>query len=993
MVLNFFKKNWEHFAVLAFFLVVVFVYVSPQFQGKSVNQGDVTQYIGAANESYWFKDATGQEQLWSNSMFGGMPTVQTTLVYPGNYIGRTVINFINWFPAPGGMLLLHLIGFYILLLAFKVNRWLAIIGAIAFAFSTYEIIILAAGHNSKSLAVAFLPMVLGGFFLAYRTRFWLGIGLSALFMTFQLSCNHFQVTYYLGILLLIVGIGEFIRAFSKKELKSFFITSAALVGVYVLALAVNYGNISLTNDYAKSTIRGGNDLEYNSEGQIDEISTKGGLDKDYITTWSYGKGESFTFLSPYVKGGASEPFGSSPFTDIVDGVSEENRFTRSEKESVYRYPSYWGEQPMTAGPFYMGVLMFFFAFLGMFFIKDTIKWPLLIVGVLALLLSWGKNYMGFTEFWLDYVPGYNKFRTVTIILVLVELIIPLIAILFLDLLVKNKNSFIENKKKLIIVSSSFLVFLLLLKFVGLDDQYMSESFDVRQLNRIESQITQQIRNEDPTVLKEQYGIDVTNSTQVNEFVNTQMTRYEDDLLRVKNVRKEVYQSSINRSLLFTVFGIIILLSFVLTSINSVVFISAVGLLIATDLIGVSLNYLNTDDKYWVDAGEKKYPFTSSKIDEQIMENEIKLNPELGDLISKAEKEKKKEIRDSDYKPLVKKRVIEREKFAILNQNTNYRVFDFSGGFSSAKPSYFHKSLGGYHGAKLRTIQNMFEFHLSNSNAEMFNMLNVKYFFQPSNSGELLLSTNYGANGNVWFVNEIKVYPTRYEEIVALGDHFFIKNVSDKILLVNGKPVTEMAVRGSEIIQLVKGQDTLKVEFPGGMKQEMKFSYVEDALGSYNFVPIQTLEKDTLSSFLKVLDVDFEKFDSKNEAVIAKENLGSLKTFNFHEKGEIHMTKYSPMELLYEANTSGDEFVVFSEMFYKDGWKAYVNDKEVDILNVNYVLRGIQLHEGNSKIRFVYSSDKYDMSNILSFILSTIVLLVFGFSIWKNNSINSEKGES
>ncbi len=984
---KFFQSNYQHLIVLSLFMIIIFVYFSPQFSGMSVNQGDVTQYIGAANESYWFKDVTGQEQLWSNSMFGGMPTVQTTLVYPGNYIGRAVINFINWFPAPGGMVLLHLIGFYILLLCFKVNKWLAFIGAIAFSFSTYEVIILAAGHNSKSLAVAFLPMVLGGFYMAYRTKFWLGLGLSALFMTFELSSNHFQVTYYLGILLLFVGLSEFIRSYSKKTLSRFFKTSGGLLFVYFLALAVNYGNVSLTNEYAKKTIRGGNDLALNAQGEKDVKQTNGGLDKDYITTWSYGKGESFTFLSPYVKGGASEAFGNSPFVETAEKVAGENNYKRDELKSLLQYPSYWGEQPMTAGPFYMGVIMFFLAFVGMFFIKDGIKWPLLIVGILALMLSWGKNFMGFTEFWLDYIPGYNKFRTVTIILVLVELIIPLIGILFLDLIIKNREEVKLNKNKIIYSSVGFFAILLIVKLVGLDDGYTSQSFDGKQMGRIEQQITQQILTTDPIVLKTQYNLDVNNPVQMNEFIDAQMSKYDDDFSRVKQVRKSVFHSSMNRSLMITVVGIILLIAFVYTSINSLIFMTAFGVVIAIDMFGVSLNYLSTDEKYWVDQNEKKYPFHPTNTDFEILDNEVKLNPELGSLIAEAEKEKKAELRDHDLKTVVKKRIIEKERFAILNQNTNYRVFDFSGGFSSAKPSYYHKSLGGYHGAKLRVIQNVFEFHIVNSNPEIFNLLNVKYFVQPSNEG-MVLRTNYGANGPVWFVSELKEYSSRYDEIRSLGQQFEIENVGKGILLIDNNVTQNKRTYGSESLSYVVDRDTFRIDLPNGVKEGMKVSFVMDANGVTNLVPAQTIELDSLSSFKSLVSIEVtHDFDSKKMASISKENLGSLQGKKFSNEGEIHLTKYSPMELEYVSNTDQKQFAVFSEVYYENNWKAYIDDKEVEIYNVDYLLRGLEIPEGEHDIKFIYSSSAYNTANIISFILCTIVLLFLGFSFWKEKKEN------
>jgi hypothetical protein len=975
---QYFRSNYQHLVAFGIFLIIVLAYFSPQFDGQSLEQGDVTQYVAAANESYWFKGETGEEQLWSNSMFGGMPTTQTTLIHPGNFIGRSIMNFINWFPAPGGMVFLHLLCFYILLLCFRVNKWVAIIGAIGFAFATYEIVILGAGHNSKSLAVAFMAPVVGGFYMAYRHKFWLGIGLSSLFMAMEVSCNHLQVTYYLGILLAGLGIGELIRAIQLKNIKPFIKSSVGLVAVYLVALAVNYGNISMTNEYAAKSTRGGNDLMLTPSGEENKRGTEGGLDKDYITYWSYGVGESFTLLSPYVKGGATKVFADTPHADIIDNLG----LSGEERNIAQGYPVYWGEQPGTAGPVYVGVIMIFLAFLGMIFLKDPIKWPLLFVGIIALMLSWGKNFMGFTEFWLEYVPSYNKFRTVTIILVLIELIVPLIAVLFLNMLIKQREAIVEQKKKVSYAAGGFLVFLVLVKMVGLGDNYTSQEFDMKQMDKIESQIMSQLADADPAQVMAQIQLDVNNPAQVQQFVEQRIQPYEQNLQYIKMAREEVFHSSMNRSIIFTLFCFGALALILFTSTNVAVGIGIIGLLSVVDLMGVSTNYLSSNESFWTDTMLKKYPFSPQNVDYQIMQIETSTNPELKAKVDQAEQETKQGLRDEEYQSLVKNRLVERERFATLNANTNYRVFDYTGGFNSARSSYYNKSLGGYHGAKLRTIQNMFEFHVGNSNNAVFDILNVKYFFQGGKEG-LVLRQNPTAMGPVWLVNDLEVVDSRDEEIRAMGKIFQLKNIGKGSLIVNGEVKSAPAIRGFEDLKYIQNGDTLNVPLSNGIRKGLKVLFVMDVYGKTNLVPEMTITNDTANSFTQLVAMEVvNEFVPSQTAFIAKDNAKGIKKSTYSGAGEVKMDSYSPMKIAYTSSSDAEQFAVFSEMYYDLGWTATVNGKEAEIYNVNYCLRGLQLPKGKNKIEFVYDSSAYESSNSISFALCCFVLALVGFTVWK-----------
>ncbi len=505
---QFFKSNWKHFTVVGIIITVTFVYFNLQFQGYGLKQHDIEQFGGASHEIQYYREHTGKETLWTNSMFGGMPSTQISVIYEGNYIKNAIDSFLKVLPPPAGPAMLYMLGFYILMLCLNINPWVGLLGSLAFGFSSYDIIIIQAGHNTKALAVAFMAPVVGAFIMSYQRNLKLGVILSAIFMLIELSMNHLQVTYYLGILLVGLGIVMFVNALLKKDFKRFLIASLGIGVAYFLALLVNYGNISMTKDYAKHTIRGGNDITILPNGVSNAENSTTGLDKDYITQWSYGVGESFTLISPYVKGGGTVALADSPFAEHVDKVE----LSPEQRKNVMNSPVYWGEQPMTSGPVYIGIIVVFLALLGLVFLQNPVKWALFGVTILTLALSWGKNFMGLTDFFLENIPGYNKFRAVTIILVMVELCVPILGVLFLDYLIKERELIKEKKKMFLIASGVFVVLLFAIKSVGLGDGYASSN-DQIQIDNVESNIKSQILGMDPSVLLTQYQLDVNNNFQ------------------------------------------------------------------------------------------------------------------------------------------------------------------------------------------------------------------------------------------------------------------------------------------------------------------------------------------------------------------------------------------------------------------------------------------------------------------------------------------------
>ena len=994
---TFFRNNWVHFAIIAIFFVLTYFYFAPQFEGYGLKQHDIEMHKGMSHEVADHREQTGKETLWTNSMFGGMPTMQISLLYEGNYIGDAISAFVKVFPPPAGVVFLYMLGFYIFALCLRLNPWVGLFGAIAFGFSSYDIIILQAGHNSKALAVAFMAPVVGAFIMAYQRNLKWGIILSALFMTMEISMNHLQVSYYLGILLFGLAVALLIDAARKKNLKHFFLASGGLLAAYLVAVLINYGNISLTNSYAKHTIRGGNDITMNPDGTSNKVNSTSGLDRDYVTQWSYGIGESFTLLSPYVKGGGTVTLADSPFAEDAENLD----LTREQLNGVMNYPVYWGDQPGTSGPVYVGVIVFFLALLALIFVKNPIKWALLAVTLLTLALSWGKNFMGLTDFFLDHVPGYNKFRAVTILLIVVELCIPVMGVLFLNYLVKERENLVSQKKKFFVASGGFIAFLLILKMAGLGDNYMSEN-DKAQFAQIEQAkqnikdgIKAQVMQMDPST-QAQYGINPADAAQLDQFVEAQYEQYiEKNNLQqlkispeeIKTVRESVFNASMNRSLLFSVLaaGILALLFF--TQLPAIAIVAALTVLVALDLMPVANNYLGKQElgagyKYWDTKANTLYPISVTNADLEILDIETTMNPQLKSIVDKAAKEGSRKADELGLSGKEKNRVIDSYRFAALNRNTNYRVFDIRGNFSSAQASYFHKSLGGYHGAKLRNIQNLFEYHLSQNNSRVYDMLNVKYFIQEDEQGNRMASPNMTALGNAWLVKRVESYATPDEEIRALGNAFEVKNIGQGQLIVNGEAKQSANVYGSESLKYVLQGDSINVPMANGMSEGMEAVFVMDVNGKTNLVPKMTLDLDTARSFLKLAELKVtNEFKHREEAVMLKSEADKLSSKTFSGDGSVVMKTYAPDKITYESNTQGKQFAVFSEVYYPEGWTATIDGKQADIRKVNYLLRGLELPAGKHRIEFSFMLEKYEKSTLWAILGSLIVFLAIAWGLY------------
>jgi len=564
------KFFFIHFFVIAFFIIAALAYFSPVLQGKVMYQHDIAQYTGMAKEQNDFRKSKDQEPYWTNSAFGGMPTYQLGANYPHNYI-KKLDRLIRFLPRPADYLFLYFIGFYILLCCLKVDYRLAIVGALAFGFSTYLIIILGAGHNAKAHAIAYLPLILAGIVLVFRKKYLWGFVLTALAMALEITANHYQMTYYFMLLVLVLGAVYLVYAIKEKQLKHFFISVGILLVAVTLGIAANATGLMATKEYADWSTRGKSALTINPDGSP-KVNT-GGLSKEYITNWSYGITESLNLFVPRLFGGSSqENLGenSKSFNYLIDkGLPKSSAL-----EFVSGLPLYWGDQPGTSGPAYLGAVIFFLFILGLFLVKGKHKWWLLIGSVLSLVLSWGKNFSILTDFMIDYFPLYDKFRAVSSIQIVLELCVPILAILALKKLFMDKVPQADKLKSLMFATGTILglaVLLFLFKgafnFVGASDD------------------------------------------------NLRMTGLEElpEMLRLD--RKSVYTSDLLRSLAFSLITALLLWFYLKNKLKMNFLIIAVGILVVVDLVGVDLRYVNNDN--FVSKRKMLEPFQESAADKLI----------------------------------------------------------------------------------------------------------------------------------------------------------------------------------------------------------------------------------------------------------------------------------------------------------------------------------------------------------------------------------------
>lgn len=567
------KKMLPHILVLLGFVVLSLAYFSPVLKGKQIFQSDIMQYIGMSKQQKDFKAKTGEETYWTNGAFAGMPTYQLGAKYPHNYIKKLDLA-LRFLPRPADYLFLYLLSFYILLLVLKVDFKLAALGAIAFGFSTYLIIILGVGHNSKAHAISYMPLVLSGILLTFQRKYIAGFLLTAIAMGLEIVANHFQMTYYLLLLVIVLGIAYLIDAYKKKVLPHYFKSIGVLVGAVVLAIALNATGVMATQEYVKESTRGKTELTINADGSPKE--TTSGLDKDYITQFSYGFLETFNLFIPrFMGGGNGEDVGKDSAT--YDAFRKIGATTTQAAQESERAPMYWGKQPIVEAPAYVGAVILFLFVFALFLVKGRLKWWLVGGTILSLLLSYGKNLGFLTNFFIDYVPLYNKFRAVTSIQVLLELCIPVLGIFGLARLF---NDFEQKEDKLKALKYAagitgglavlFLVFKSSFDFVGMNDG----------------------------LYRQNYGQD---------FVDA-----------LKQDRKTIFTQDTIRSLILVLLSAGLIFAYLKEKLKETLVIVAFGGLLLFDLVGVNKRYVNNDD--FVSAIKVNRPFVANAADKEILKD-------------------------------------------------------------------------------------------------------------------------------------------------------------------------------------------------------------------------------------------------------------------------------------------------------------------------------------------------------------------------------------
>ncbi len=671
------KVIWIAFCIVAF-AVITLVYFSPIMQGKRIKQHDIEMYKGMTKEIVDFREQTGEQSLWTNSMFGGMPAwnisvpVKTNLFY---YVHQVLSLGL---PSPLGSVFIAMLGFFILLLVLGVGIGASAIGAIAYGFTSYLFIVIGAGHNTKAIAMAYMAPVLAGIILAYKGKYLWGSALTAFALALELKANHLQITYYLVFIVVIYIIAEFIISIRAKKLDSFFKASACLLVAAVFAVMTCFTTLYANYEFGKETMRGKPVLTKNVENQTT------GLDRDYVTQWSYGIGETWSLMIPNAKGGASGYIGND--NSALDKCDARFRSTIAQQNA------YWGDQPGTSGPVYVGAITCLLFVLGLFIVKGSYKWVLLAATVLSILLSWGKNFMGFTDFFLDYIPGYNKFRAVSMTLVIAEVCMPLLAFLALAELIKNPGALKQNKKYLYI--SLGITGGLCLLFYAMPQTFFNF------LSKAEAMQFKQLQAGQDGAL------------------------YATFAEQLEIARVSIFRHDAIRSFLYIyIAGIVILLS-VSGKLNKKYMFPILALLVVFDMYTIDKRYLNNSN--FIDKRKTEKPFTLSDVDRQILQD-----------------------KDLDYR--------------VINLTVST--------FNDASTSYFHKSVGGYHGAKLRRYQDVIDQYLSKRDLnywKVLNMLNTKYIIYPKDNTKVA-SKNYEAFGNAWIASEIKWVATPNEEIDAIAD--------------------------------------------------------------------------------------------------------------------------------------------------------------------------------------------------------------------------------
>mgnify|MGYP001221799772 FL=1 len=793
---------YKHGLVVAFFAFFAQLFYYPSISGKKLLQSDIVQYSGMSRQIKEYRSQNdGKEAYWIDNAFGGMPTYQLGAKYPADFLG-IIHGVFKILPRPAYILFLYLFSSYILFLVLKLDWKIALFGSFAFGLSTYLLIILQVGHNTKAMALSYMPFAIAGLFLLLDKRWLSGFIISLLGIGLNIRANHYQMSYYLLIFLFILVIVYSIDAYRKNNLKSHLksITLFALSGF--LAIGLNATPILATSEYSKFSTRNGSELKLNFDGS--KKTESNGLDYNYITEYSYGIFESLSLIIPRIQGGGSrENLGSD--SELYEFLVKRGVPIKQSKDFVSYVPTYWGSQPILEAPAYIGIVVFIFALFAIISLKGPLRNSLLIASILSLILSWGKNFSILTDFFIYNVPFYNKFRAVSSIQVILELCIPILAVLGLQRLLSDPNKYFKTFIKVIIGLIVFLSSFFLFKGLGMIS--FNSPIDSR--------------------LIEAYGQDL-----MDQILMARAVIFNDDILR----------------------GIILLLSILFVFAlykakkikKNIAITLFIGILIY-DLGGIANRYLDWDR--FVNKSKAEAPFSITNGDK-----------------------------------------------TILNDVSRYRVYEPVLGLTGARTSYFHNSIGGYHGAKPRRFQELYEFFNYNEIPEILNMLNVKYVLYESEKGLSPLINN-DAQGNAWIIDSlVKV------------------NSADQVL---------------------------------------------ESFKSINLKTDAVVEDDNIAKALKI-DNNID-YDASIELI----------------EDSVNLLKYS-------FNSKSRQVVVFSEMFYENGWKASIDGQEVPHYRVNYILRALPVNKGKHIISFEFIPEVIELGTKIRYTSMSLFALIIILIVFNSN---------
>ena len=794
------KSVLPHFLAVLALLIVAVSYMSPVvFKKKELIQGDIVNFQGMSKEIADFREETGEEALWTNSMFGGMPAYQISVAYPNNWAKKALKAMNQLIPRPVNYLFFMFAGAYFMFLMMGVGWRYALAGSLAFGLASYTVIIIEAGHNSKVHAMAYMAPVIGSILLTYKGRYLLGSALLALFLSLEIATNHLQITYYLLLTVLILGAVKLVEVVKAGELANFGKATGMMVIAALIAVGPNISALWTTADYGAETMRGKSELS-TQEGQS-------GLEKSYAMRWSYGVGETFTLLIPNFMGGSSmTSFLQDEKSETYQEFVSHRPKTQEEAQQLQRLQqqtsSYWGAQPFTSGPVYLGAIICFLALLGMFVIKTSDRWWLLLAFILSVMLSWGSNFAWFSDLFFNYFPGYNKFRAVSMTLVIAQLVLPILAVLGLKAFFETEDK--QSLKQPLFISTGVIGGICLL-FWAVPSMFLDFL-----------------------------------STSDFALIGTNFEWLADALVEDRSAQ---VSSDALRSLVFVLITAGLLFVGQMGKLKPGVIALIISVLVLGDLWQVDQRYLSNDD--FVRKGKSKNAIAPTAADKEI-------------------------LNDTD------------PNFRVINLTVST--------FNDSKTSYFHKSIGGYHGAKLKRYQELVDSCISKTNLAVLNMLNTKYFITPGADGTPAVRANPLASGNAWFVQDMAIVENADEELAWLSKDDFNP---EKIAIIDKRFENELE----------------------------------------GFMP----SKDSLAN--------------------------------------IYFMEYQPNYLKYETGSASDQLAVFSEIYFANGWNAYVDGELMPHWRANYVLRSMIIPAGEHEVEFKFEPTVYRTGESMS-LAGSILLLLF-----------------